>query len=190
MSTWASYPYCFDIPQAVETQMKLPPYNLSSSEFNYLYVCISIPNIVLSFIAAIITTKIGPIRAICLYVVMLMVGQGIITWAAYSAEGGWYWFMLIGRVLMGTSGYSLVGANLALIPKYTEAKYVSLFIGLGSMFPWTTQSLTALFSPIIYDQTKKVYLPFFVGWITILYSIAANVLIVFTDRKFSKRYRK
>lgn len=164
MSSWACYPYCFDTPQAVQTQMMQPPYSLSSSEFNYLYVCISIPNILLSFVGALLTTKIGAIRAICVYVGLLLVGQGLLTLAIYNATDSWYALALIGRVLIGVSGYSLVGANLSLIPRYTDGKYISLFVGLGSMLPWTTQSITALLSPIIYEHTGKVYLPFFVGY--------------------------
>jgi MFS family permease len=163
MSSWASYPYCFDTPQAVQTQMMQQPFSLTSSEFNYLYVCISIPNIVLSFVGAILTTKIGPIRAICLYVGLLFIGQGMITIAVYTVGGPWYVLTLIGRVMIGISGCSLVGANLALIPRYTDGKYVSLFVGLGSMLPWTTQSLTAVISPILYSRTGNVYLPFFIG---------------------------
>ena len=170
--------------------MMEPPYSLSSSQFNYLYVCISIPNIVLSFVGALLTTKIGPIRAICCYVGLLLIGQGLITAAVYTIGQPWYALTLIGRVFIGISGYSLVGANLALIPRYTDAKYISLFVGLGSMLPWTTQSLTALISPIIYSNTGKVYLPFLVGWLAILYSALAAGLLIFLDKKFSTRIAK
>jgi hypothetical protein len=92
-----------------------------------------------------------------------MAGQCIITFAIESVGDWWYGLTIAGRTLLGISGYSLVGANLSLIPKYTEPKNIALFVGLGTMLPWTAQSLTALLSPIIYDRTKLVYLPFFVG---------------------------
>lgn len=166
MSTWASYPYCFDTPQAVQTQMMQPPYSLSSSDFNYLYVCISVPNIFLSFVGAVLTTKIGPVRAICIYVLMLLVGQGTIAFSLYMQQGGWYAFTLIGRMLIGVSGCCLMGANLSLIPRYTAEKYISMFVGLGTMLPWTTQSLTAVLSPIIYSVSGQVYLPFLIGYLS------------------------
>jgi len=171
MSSWACYPYCFDTPQPVQTQLMQSPYSLTSIEFNYLYVCVSLPNIVLSFVGAVLTTKIGPIKAICLYVGALLIGQGIITFAVYTVCRPWYILMLIGRTLIGMSGYSLVGANLALIPRYTSGKLVPLFVGLGSMLPWTTQSLTSLISPIIYSRSNNVYLPFFVAYNLRLYIV-------------------
>lgn len=190
MLTWASYPYCFDIPQTVQTQLQEQPYALSPSSFNYLYVCISIPNIFLSFIGAVVTTKIGVIKAICIYVSILFVGQAIITWSVYSLVNGWYGFMILGRTLIGISGYSLVGANLSLIPKFTEANKIPLFVGLGSMLPWTTQSLTSLISPIIYANTKHVYLPFAIGLVVITLSIISTVLLVIMNRKLDKKARK
>jgi len=124
----------------------------------------SLPNVVLTFVGAMLTTKIGPIKAICLYLGVLLVGQGMITFAVYTLCKSWYALALVGRMLVGISGYSLIGANLALIPRYTSQKLVPLSVGLGSMLPWTTESLTTLISPIIYSLCSKVYLPFFFAY--------------------------
>jgi MFS family permease len=111
---------------------------------------LSLPNVFLNVVAAIITTKIGPVKAMILYCGFLVTGQTLIAYAVYSVINGWYTMMLIGRVLIGFAGYSLTGASLALVPKFTEPKLVAFLVGIAAMLPWSGDSFTTLLSPIIY----------------------------------------
>lgn len=181
MLSWVSWPYCFDIPQGVQTQLKQPPYNLHVSEFNNFYVVASLPNVILSFVSGWITLKFGISNSILMYALLLLIGQSLVAASVWQMFEGWYPVMLLGRFLLGFSGCGLTSANLSLIPRYTSKKLVSLFVGIGSMVPWTSQSLCDLLTPIIYDQSGRVEYPFIAGWIIGVFSmILALCLFVYT----------
>jgi len=97
--------------------------------------------------------------------------------------------LIIGRFLVGISGFSLIGVNLALISKFTAPKYIPLLVGMATMLPWTFQSLSSVISPVVYDQTKELYMPFFVGELIVIYSLICAILLVFLDRKLSKKLK-
>lgn len=103
-----------------------------------MYVASSLPNAVLNFFSAWITLKIGITKSIVIYSIFLLGGQSIIFMSTYKLFDGWYAFLIVGRFLVGFSGYAMTSANLSLIPRFTNKKLVALFVGIGSMVPWTT----------------------------------------------------
>ena len=160
---------------------------MQASDFNNLYVVTSLPNVVLSLVSAWFSIKIGITKAIILYSFTLLVGQSLITLAVWKVCEGWYVILLSGRFLIGFCGYALTSANLSLIPRYSDKKLMSLFVGIGSMIPWTTQSLSDLFTPLIYKKTGLVYYPFFVGWIVSIVSMVFALILFGYTKWLDKR---
>ena len=121
------------------------------------------------------------LEKLLLYAFLLLAGQSLVFISVWKVFDGWYGLIITGRFLLGFSGYAMTSANLALIPKYTNKKLIPLFVGIGSMVPWTSEALCDLLTPIIYSNTQKVYSPFFAGWIISLVSVLfAIVLFGFT----------
>ena len=92
--------YCYDEPAAIEIQLERD-FNISQTEFGWLYSVYAIPNIILPFIGGVIFDTMGTRKGLMIYTVFVIVGQGAFTLGGSYQDKKGYILMLVGRCIFG-----------------------------------------------------------------------------------------
>lgn len=171
--------FCFDNPQALEAIIN-SVLDLSDSQFDLLYSFYSLPNIILPLFGGIIIDKLSLRISLILFVSLIVIGQAIVTiGAAKFSLGG----MLAGRFVFGLGGECLKMSQVAITSKWFRNKELAFAMGLFLCFSRIGSSLNSFFSQKIYLWTDSFYLPFLVGLLLCIFSLAGTFGIVFMDKK-------
>lgn len=79
-----------DEPQALQVQLKQPPYDLTSQQFNFIYFMTNIPNVVLGVVGGIIIDKIGIQKAGIIFSLGILLAQSVVTFSIYWRTAEFY----------------------------------------------------------------------------------------------------
>ena len=95
--------FCYDNPGVIETPIE-ELFNISSTQFSFLYGVYSYPNTVLPIFGGIFLDTIGIRIGVILFSTFLTLGQIVFCIGGYKTE---FWLMLVGRTIFGLGGESL-----------------------------------------------------------------------------------
>lgn len=164
---------CQDEPQALQVQLKEPPYNLTGSQFNFIYFFTNIPNVVLPVLSGMLIDKIGVRKSGIVFSLGVFVAQAVVTFSIYWRADlvepeddffGWYYLLLGSRALLGICGENIHIVQAAMVSIAVSQEHISTVLGLCMSVPLMFTSLNSLVSTEVYDATKNMVLPFAIGY--------------------------
>jgi len=171
--------FCFDNPQALQAAI-VDDFKINTFWYNLLYSVYAFPNIILPFFGGMFVDKFGVRLGINLFSFLLIIGQGVVTFGAYSHN---YNLMLAGRVIYGFGGESLGVAQSVLISKWFKGKELALALGATLCFSRLGSSFNSFFSPMVYGWFHEVYAPFLVGAFFCVFSFISGLFANYFDNK-------
>lgn len=176
--------FSFDNPQALETQLESPPYDLSPSDFNLLYSVYAAPDIVLTLVGGIIVDSLGVRVGLLAFSLLIVAGQGLFVW---GIGGNAYWLMLAGRAVFGVGSDCLNVAQSTIVSKWFKGKELAFALGMNISIGRLGSSLNSFISPKIYTASQKVWLPCLIGMILCAVSFFTGIILAYMDRVSDER---
>jgi len=171
--------FCFDNPQALQNYL-VPYLGIKSAQFNMLYTSYHIPNLIMPFFTGAFVDYIGSNIAIVLLSFVVVIGQSIIAFGVYEAS---FTIMLIGRVVLGISAESLAITRSTIIANWFRDKELGFALGTGLSLLFASNALNSFLSPLIYEATGKLHLPFVLGIIICGFSFFVSLSIYKLDTR-------
>ena len=101
------YGYSIDMPQALETQLREAPYNLTSLEFNFLYFATYIPIMITDIPVGMLLDRFPMQKTIILLVVVSFTFELLSAVVVDLRPTGYLYFLYAFRVLIGMAGSSV-----------------------------------------------------------------------------------
>jgi MFS family permease len=122
--------YCYDNPSALHDQLKDRFKEQKDYElwFNLLYTVYSVPNVVLPFFGGYLVDTIGARKMIIVFAILLTLGQAVFALGCTTKS---FTAMLIGRVIFGLGGESIVVTQSAMMAEWFKNAELALALGLN-----------------------------------------------------------
>lgn len=156
------YGYSMDMPQALELPLRGPPYNLDSVDFNLLYFATFLPVMITDIPLGIILDKF-PLQktVIAIAVTSFLAELGTAVLFDLRPEG-YLWMIYILRAIVGMAGSSAFTMQGFVIARYA-AEHYELLSGFGLCVPYVFDALNVTITPLIYDATQSISLPWYIA---------------------------
>lgn len=156
------YGYSMDMPQALELPLRGPPYNLDSVDFNLLYFATFLPVMITDIPLGIILDKF-PLQktVIAIAVTSFLAELGTAVLFDLRPEG-YLWMVYILRAIVGMAGSSAFTMQGFVIARYA-AEHYELLSGFGLCVPYVFDALNVTITPLIYDATQSISLPWYIA---------------------------
>lgn len=173
--------YCYNIPQALETQFLKGDFELTNIEFDLFYSIFSFPNIILPFFGGIFIDKLGNRIALMLFSSFIICGQFLFLMGTSLLN---YPLLVLGRLFFGLGSEILQIAQTTIVVKWVDEKEVGFVIALQTAVSKIGGLVNSPVTPKLYDDSNGFFLPVFVG----LMVCAISYLAAFFVCLFDKRY--
>jgi len=174
--------YAYDTPYAVKLYLRQEYPDYSNSDFNYLFATLysvyDFPNIILPLINNYLGYKFGNRRMMTVFLVFILVGTCIVS---FGVELSKFWLMILGRIIYGIGGDSLLVSQWAYILEYFHGDRVGLASGILQMFTGISESANLYFSPRIVEGFGLSKAFIFTSFLCIL-AFIARISLTFMER--------
>jgi len=176
--------YCLDNPQALQGSIQ-DEFGIDNADFNFLYTAFAIPNIIMPFFGGLLIDTLGVRKVGVIFSLLIIIGQGIVTFSAFTKS---YLIMVIGRVIFGLGGDTLLVVQACLISKWFMSGKLSMAMALAMGVSTFGSSVNSILSPIINDWGGgELWIPLFCGCIVCIFSFICLIVINFLDLKADKQ---
>eukprot|EP00330_Aristerostoma_sp_ATCC50986_P000270 CAMPEP_0114595542 /NCGR_PEP_ID=MMETSP0125-20121206/17354_1 /TAXON_ID=485358 ORGANISM="Aristerostoma sp., Strain ATCC 50986" /NCGR_SAMPLE_ID=MMETSP0125 /ASSEMBLY_ACC=CAM_ASM_000245 /LENGTH=544 /DNA_ID=CAMNT_0001797261 /DNA_START=19 /DNA_END=1653 /DNA_ORIENTATION=+ len=175
--------FCYDNPQALQKPIQ-EKFHVDTTNFNLLYTTYSTPNIFLPLIGGFLVDKLGVRMTGFIFAIFPILGQAIIVYGAYE---GTFNLLLIGRVISGLGGDTLLVCQAAILTKWFSEKELSIAMGTALNISSIGSSINSFLSPYFYEKTGEIQIPLIVGFFLCVLSMMAVVLLNIMDRIADKK---
>ena len=172
--------YVYNLPQALQTQLMSPPFNLSYVEFNSFYSIYSFPNIIIPVLSSYIIHIIGLRTSVIIYSLLIVLGQAILTAGVFWKSLAW---MLFGRIIYALGAESLTVAQSVISTKWFSSQKLTSALGWNNSIAFLGSNLNIVLSPLIYAYTELLWLPCVVGLVICLFSFSSALGYAVIDYK-------
>lgn len=170
------YGYSLDMPQALEVPLRDEPYNFSSIEFNLLYIATSIPIIFTDIPLGIILDKF-PLQITVVIIALTSFTAELLTAVLFDLRPtGYLYIVYVLRAIVGMAGSSAFTMQGFVIARYA-AEHFEMLIGFSLCIPFIADSINVMLTPIIFDATQSISLPWYIASAVDFLAIVAALVI-------------
>jgi len=176
--------FSYDTPYAVKLYMReiFPEYTLL--EFNYmfatLYAVYDFPNIILPLINGYLGSKFGIRRMMTIFLGFILAGSCLFTYGVATSD---FAIMLIGRIVYGMGGDSLLVTLIAYISEVFNKDRIGLALGIFHMFTGISESANLYFSPKLVES-YGIESAFYLTTVLCLLTFLGRFLLAYIEKKY------
>lgn len=177
------YGYSVDMPQAIEAPLREEPYSLSSIQINLLYFSTFLPVMFTDIPLGIVLDKYPMKITVLVIAISSFLAELAIAMLFDFRPDGYIYGVYVMRAISGMAGscaYTMQGFVMA---RYASEHYETL-TGFGLSLPYLFDALNVTISPLIFDSTKSISLPWYVASaLDFLAVISAIIIAIIITRK-------
>ena len=143
------YGYSLDMPQALEVPLRAPPYNLTSIEFNWLYICCNLPIVFTDIPLGLVLDRF-PLQKTVIVIALASFTAELLTALLFDYQPQGFIYMVYAlRAVVGMAGSSAFTMQGFVMARY-GAEHFEILIGFGLCVPYIVDSINVMITPIIY----------------------------------------
>uniref|UniRef100_A0A7S2U807 Lysosomal dipeptide transporter MFSD1 n=1 Tax=Attheya septentrionalis TaxID=420275 RepID=A0A7S2U807_9STRA len=172
--------YSYDIPAALHQQLYafMPPSTNFETHFNLLYTVYSVPNVILPFFGGKFVDRFGASFCLVSFASLTLLGQLLF---AFGTEAKSWGIMLLGRIIYGFGGESIVVAQSTLLSSWFDGGEVAFAMGISLAVSRLGSVFNNMISPFIANSTGTIW-ALFVGVAMNSFSVWSAIAVAFMDR--------
>ena len=155
-------------------------FKIEDTGFNLLFSIYNLPNIVMPLVGGYLIDRIGVKLSLFIFLSVVVGGQ---LFFAIAIVSGNYAIALTARCISGLTGPSIYVAASVIVTRWFKFKYLAIAMGLANLGTSTADITNDYLTPVIYNSSGDVSLPFWVGFILAVFSFLCGIGTIFLERK-------
>ncbi|KAL4428620.1 hypothetical protein ABPG74_009122 [Tetrahymena malaccensis] len=153
---------------------------MSSFQYQMFVLIPTLPSIPLSLVIGPALDTLGARNGLILFSCLLAISMVLCTIADPLQS---YGILMSGKILLAISSDSQTIAQGCILGKWYKSKGLARTFTINSLFCKIAASTSGILYPMLYDKSNGLFLPFFIGLITCLFSLVSSIFIFVLDKK-------